>query len=100
MPNVLIPTIIPPFIPSFDFSGSLGKRFYKGKQRKKYQPSYEAMVFKIFGKQPKGLETGARLRPIPKGYSFAFKTSPIQFKVPKLNIRRFKLWALKLKRAD
>lgn len=65
-----------PFVFPFPFSGDIdfGKanRIYKGKQRTKYVPSYEALVFGVKGKVPKGIETGARIRPIPKGYSWAF----------------------------
>jgi hypothetical protein len=49
----------------------LPTRRYKGKQRKKYTPSYEAFVFGIRGKAPRGTETGARIRPITKGFTFA-----------------------------
>jgi hypothetical protein len=76
-PFTPIPIFPIPFFPSLDFGGV--SRTFRGKQRKKYTPSFEALVFNIRGKQPKGLETGARIRPIPRGYSFAFKESPIKF---------------------
>jgi hypothetical protein len=41
-----------------------------GKQPRGYTPSFQAIIFNIKGKVPKGVETGARLRPIPKGFSF------------------------------
>lgn len=58
-----------PFVFSSD-AGSFKKRKIKGKQQKQYTPSYEAFIFNIRGKQPKGIETGMRLRPITKGFSF------------------------------
>lgn len=45
-------------------------RRYKGKRKFKYTPSYEAFIFNIRGSKPKGIETGARIRPITKGFSF------------------------------
>jgi hypothetical protein len=39
----------------------------------------EDIVFNIKGKMPKGIETGARVRPIPKGYSYAFKSATDSF---------------------
>ena len=72
----MIPTT--PFIPFFPISlpplgagGRLGKRRVKIRRVVKYVPSYSAMIFKIFGKKPKGVETGLRVRPIPRGFSFA-----------------------------
>lgn len=82
-PTVNVPFNFIPFIPfvpmfpDFDMGGS--KRRFKARQPKKYQPSFEALVFNLKGKAPKGIETGLRLRPITKGYSFAFKESPIKF---------------------
>jgi len=68
-----------PFIPGGDFSFGGANIIRRGKRRSKYTPSFEALVFNIKGKAPKGIETGARIRPIPKGYTFAFKPSPIKF---------------------
>jgi hypothetical protein len=62
--------------------GNLRTRKYKGKQRKKYTPSYEAFTFGIKGKAPKGLETGARIRPITKGFTLAYN----KFKMPSLRL--------------
>jgi len=61
--------IIPPF-PSFGFDMGTTTRKYKGKRKYKYTPSYESFALGIYGKAPKGLETGARIRPITKGFSF------------------------------
>jgi hypothetical protein len=49
--------------------GQLGKGIAKGRQPKKYTPSFTALFFKIKGKKPTGIETGLRLRKITKGYS-------------------------------
>jgi hypothetical protein len=38
--------------------------------KRRYTPSYEAVVLNIRGKAPKGTETGARVRPITKGFSW------------------------------
>lgn len=106
-PNTFIKTpsfFIPPVfdIPSFNFdAGKMSSRIYRGKQAKKYTPSFEALVFNIRGKAPKGLETGARTRPIPRGYSFAnnkpafsfgkgFSLPSSKFKLPKFNFSKFK----------
>ena len=64
---------------NFNFIFGMSTRKYKGKQRKKYTPSYEALVFKIKGKQKRGRETGLGIRPIPRNYSFAFN----KIKLPK-----------------
>ena len=45
-------------------------RKYKGKQKKKYTPGYESFALGIYGKAPKGIETGVRIRPITPGFSF------------------------------
>jgi hypothetical protein len=91
-PSFTVPPIIP-WLPKFDFNESVSKRSFKGKPRYKYVPSFEALVFNIRGKQPRGMETGARTRPIPKGYSFSYKSSPINFnrgfKMPKFNFSIF-----------
>lgn len=56
---------------SFDFS--LGTRKVKGrKRRSKYTPSYEALLLNVSGKQPRGIETGLKLRPIPRGFKWSF----------------------------
>lgn len=62
-----------PFVPpnvSGEFDFKMFTRRFKYKQPKEYSPSYEAFIFNIRGKRPKGLETGARIRPIPKRFSF------------------------------
>lgn len=69
-------------LPSFGFDeGKRPSRKYKGKRKYKYTPSYEAVIFGIKGKKPKGLETGARIRPLTKDFK--------PFKMPsfKLNIK-------------
>jgi hypothetical protein len=44
----------------------------KGKKaRRKYTPSYEALLFGIKGKAPKRL-TGVEVRPITKGFKWSF----------------------------
>lgn len=50
----------------------------KGKQRMKYTPDFEALVFGIKGKAPKGGEAPSPFasRPITKGFSFAFSEGP------------------------
>lgn len=50
--------------------GSPGTRKYKGRRRFRYTPSYEAFIFNIRGSKPKGIETGARIRPITPSFSF------------------------------
>ena len=69
LPNI-VPFIIPPISSSFDFNTGFRpfKRF-RGKQKTKYTPSYEAIIFNIRGKAPKGVETGARIRPILGGFN-------------------------------
>lgn len=94
------PAYVPPYIPGGDMFGKLGVRIFKGKQRKKYTPDYPSLVFGTRGKAPKGFLSGEKRRPIPKGYSFAFKESPIglnmgsfgKIKMPKISkiIKRFK----------
>ena len=66
----IIPTIPPLRFGEFDFAG-LGKKFKSGKQFKTYTPSYTALIYKIKGPKPKGIETGLRLRPITPGFSWA-----------------------------
>lgn len=91
-PGLDVP-LIPPVFPKLDFDFGLGSRKFKGKQRTKYTPSFKALVLNIRGKQPRGLETGARLRPITKGFKWEYKASPLQFKnissgfkLPKFNL--------------
>lgn len=76
-PKFDIPIV--PWFPSgsLDFGGSSKRK--RGKRRYKYTPSYEALIFNIKGKMPKGTETGARIRPITKGYSFAFNKPKFKF---------------------
>lgn len=60
-----------PILPLFGSGGgSLGKGFPKGRQPKRYTPSFTAIIRGIKGKQPKGVETGLRIRPIPKGWDW------------------------------
>ena len=66
--------VTPPFVfnpPAVDF-GSIGGKVKSGKRRSKYTPSFGALVFNVRGKQPKGMETGARIRPITKGFKWEF----------------------------
>ena len=70
------PSIFPPFLfntPKLNFDWGIGSRTIKGKKgRRKYTPSYEALVFNIKGSIPRGVETGQRVRPIPKGFKWEF----------------------------
>lgn len=50
--------------------GGLIKRRVGGRRAKGYIPSFKALVFGIKGRKPKGIETGLRIRPITKGFSF------------------------------
>jgi len=70
IPDTKVPKINPiiPLIPSMDFDFGLSSRKFKGRQVKRYTPSYESFIFKISGNIPKGIETGLRTRPIPKGF--------------------------------
>lgn len=81
----ITPSIVTPYIPTIGFGffippfpkGELGApttKIYSGKGVYRYTPSYEAFVLGIHGKQPKGIETGARIRPITPKFSF-FKGS-------------------------
>ena len=64
---------IPPFKLPPGFGEDIGSRPIRGKKRRsKYTPSFDALLFNIRGKQPKGIETGLRTRPIPKGYKWSF----------------------------
>jgi len=66
------PTLFPTKLP-IGFGEINRTRKIKGKkQRKKYTPSYESLVLNIRGKQPKGMETGVRIRPIPKGFKWEY----------------------------
>jgi hypothetical protein len=85
-PTIFTPPTIIPFVglPTFDFGGTAYKgkgKKYKGKHPTKYTPSYEALVLNITGKAPKGIETGARTRPITKGFKFAYKLPKFKFKL-------------------
>ena len=64
----ILPILLPPL--GMDSKG-LGKRRIPIRRIVKYTPSYSAVIFKIFGKKPTGVETGLRVRPIPKGFSFS-----------------------------
>jgi hypothetical protein len=70
--------------PSFGFDeGNLGTRKYKGKQRKKYTPSFEALVGFAKGSTSKKTRfTGLEVRGIPKGFTFANN----KFKIPRLRL--------------
>lgn len=67
-----------PGLKGFD-AGELGKSpIPGGKQRLKYVPDFEALVFGIKGKAPKGgaAPNPFAARPITKGFSFAFEEGP------------------------
>lgn len=77
IPNISIPTpsgggslIIPP-LRLFGFDDWLGgKRIVKGKQRKKYTPSFIGIMKGIKGRAPKRI-TGLEVRPITKGFKWS-----------------------------
>ena len=58
------------FLPPLGAGGRPSKRRIKVRKIVGYTPSYSAMIFKIFGEKPKGVETGLRIRPIPKDFDF------------------------------
>jgi hypothetical protein len=75
-PDIINPIRIPK-IPIFDFKfpsfdeGGSRKKVNKGKRKYSYTPSYEAIILGLRGKKPKGRETGARIRPITKGFNWS-----------------------------
>lgn len=80
-PNPSIPVIpkeVIPFIPIFYPPKLFGLEENRSSRKiastgiRRYTPSLSALVFNIKGKAPKGLETGARVRPITKGFSWTF----------------------------
>lgn len=82
------PFIVPPFLfPPFLFGGNLQDVFSKlkigGKQRFKYTPSFESFEFGIYGRKRKDA-TGFTIKPIPKGYSFAFSEPKFSFNIKRL----------------
>lgn len=67
----VVPPIIPPFkFPSLDLSTGISKRRIGVRRYRRYTPSFSALIFKIRGSKPKGVETGLRLRPIPRGFKW------------------------------
>jgi hypothetical protein len=74
---------IPGFVIPFggDFGSRMFRKNYKGKQPKKYTPSFGAIVFKQYGKAPKKI-TGLESRPITKGFTWSYN----KIKLPKLKI--------------
>ena len=90
IPNIPAPPSISPIglgggIPPFFFpkinlpDETMGSRGFKPRRKLKYTPSFSALIFGIKGKQPRGLETGARVRPIPKGFKWSFGESSLKF---------------------
>lgn len=78
-------------IPDFKFGfggGQEGVRRIRAISITKYVPSYTALVFGIRGEAPRGIETGLRLRPITKGFSFANLFSPKKVKVKMVKRRK------------
>lgn len=78
------PTFNAPFALPFKFSGNIEMpgqgRKIKGKQRKKYTPDYLSILTGKRGRAKKGPFSGLESRPIPKGFTFAFK-APKGFKI-------------------
>jgi len=69
------PTPIVPILPPFrmNFPTGIKSRSVKGKKpRYKYTPDFPSLVLNIKGKQPKGMETGLKIRPIPKNFKWSF----------------------------
>jgi len=69
------PTPIVPFLAPFrmKFPTGIKSRSVKGrKPRYKYTPDFPSLVLNIRGKQPKGMETGVKIRPIPKNFKWSF----------------------------
>jgi len=66
-------TFIPPlFLPPIGADiGQPGKRRIQARKITAYTPSFGAIAFGVRGAQPKGTETGLRIRPVTKGFSFA-----------------------------
>jgi hypothetical protein len=71
-PKLLIPPVVFPSLGAGLFPGRR-PRGRKGRQPKKYTPSFSAVIAGIRGKKPKGVETGLRLRPIPKDFTWSMK---------------------------
>lgn len=81
------------FLPRFDFGlqdTGLGKRRIRVKRIRGYTPSYTALIFKIRGKAPKGVETGLRIRPITEDFSFFNMFSKKRIRVKKIRRRKKK----------
>ena len=60
-----------PSFPKMDFGFGFGSRRFGAKARRKYTPSYGALILNIRGKAPKGTYKGG-LRPITKGFKWSF----------------------------
>jgi len=92
-PTPIIPTKIKFPLPEFKFVFGFGDEQGRGKKIRavrisRYVPSYTALVFNIQGKEPKGVETGLRLRPITKGFSFANLFSPKRVRIQKIRRKK------------
>lgn len=82
--NIPIKPSIPiiPIIPIRLAGGvGLGIRQIGAKVKYGYTPSFEALVFRIFGKRPTGVETGLRLRPIPINFDWSKEFGRSQYKM-------------------
>lgn len=85
-PFIPAPTIpfrfFPISTPSMEFEeGKRPSRTYKRKRKLRYTPSYEAVIFGIKGKKPRGVETGARIRPLTKDFKpFKMPSFKLNFK--------------------
>lgn len=61
-----------PLMPSFDIGGGIGKT--KVKRRSKYTPDFPSLIFGRKGKAPTSQIGMLKGRPIPKGFTWAFKS--------------------------
>ena len=84
-PFIPPPILLPPNVLG-DMGG--GSRRYATRPKYKYTPSFSAFVFGIRGSKPKGVETGVRLRPITKGFSFGKKLKKVSINMPKMKAPR------------
>jgi hypothetical protein len=77
--------------PKFSFDESFGlKSRTGGKKRMKYTPDFLSLITNRKGKAPRGLETGARARPITPGFKWSYSEGKSGgFKMPKMRMPKF-----------